>query len=69
LYRPLLGGCRTGGNGSRTGSGRIFARISFSPDAGTERVAIVVDNLGQLPEQRFGLFVCQFKVHTPLKLS
>lgn len=28
------------------------------PDAGTERVAIVLDDLGQLPEQRFGLFVC-----------
>jgi hypothetical protein len=43
----------------------LRADLLQRPDAGTERVAILVDNLGQLPEQRFGLFVCQFKVHTP----
>jgi hypothetical protein len=26
---------------------------------------VILDDLGQLPDQRFGLFVCQFKVHTP----
>jgi hypothetical protein len=35
------------------------------PDAGTEGVTIAVDDLRQLPGQRFGLFVCQFKVHAP----
>jgi hypothetical protein len=28
-------------------------------------VTIAVDGVGQLPDQRFGLFVCQFKVHAP----
>jgi hypothetical protein len=36
-----------------------------NPDAGTEGVTIAVDDQGQLPDQRFGLFVCQFKVHVP----
>ena len=36
-----------------------------NPDAGTEGVTIAVDELGQLPDQRFRLFVCQFKVHAP----
>jgi hypothetical protein len=35
-----------------------FSNITL-PHAGTEGVAIVLDDLGQLPDQRFGLFVCQ----------
>jgi hypothetical protein len=54
-----------GGNGSRTGSGRIFARISFSVlMRGLRGVAVVLDDLGQLPEQRPVLFVCQVNGHT-----
>ena len=30
---------------------------------GLRGVTIVLHDLGQLPDQRFGLFVCQFKVH------
>jgi hypothetical protein len=35
------------------------------PDTRTQGVTIAVDELGQLPEQRFSLFVCQLKVHAP----
>jgi hypothetical protein len=35
------------------------------PDAGTEEIAIVVDDLGELLDQQFALFVIQFKVHGP----
>jgi hypothetical protein len=36
------------------------------PYAGTEMVAVILDDLGQLPlGQRFRLFVCQLEVHTP----
>jgi hypothetical protein len=34
-------------------------------DTGTEGVAIVLYDVGQLADQRFGLLVCQLKVHTP----
>jgi hypothetical protein len=34
-------------------------------DTGPEGVTIAVDDLGQRPDQRFRLFVCQFKVHGP----
>ena len=59
-----------GDKGSRSGSGRSFARIFFSVTMrGLRGYLVILDDLGQLPDQRFGLFVCQFKVRTGELLS
>jgi hypothetical protein len=35
------------------------------PQCGTEGVTIVIDQFAQPSDQRFGLLVCQLKVHGP----
>jgi hypothetical protein len=55
-----------GGSGSKGGLRPEFLKDLFQRhNAGTEGVAIVLDDLGHLPQQGFGLFVCQFEVHAP----
>ena len=54
-----------GSSAGRAGSGRSCPRISLSAhDTGTEGVATVLDDAVQFADQRFGLFVSYFEVHT-----